>query len=103
VVGQFDWQFDGLVNRRVGAHVRAMANSRFATVAVVAPDGSKEYWIAALEHKDAVAAVRLCIPAEYTAELSILRPPIGPTRKGLRPGEVRKVRPMTHPKRHGLN
>jgi hypothetical protein len=27
-------------------------------VAVVAPDGSKEYWIAALEYKDAVAAVK---------------------------------------------
>jgi hypothetical protein len=66
-----------------------MANTRFATVAVVAPDGIKEFWIAALEYKDAVAAVRKCIPADYTAELSILRP--NPKMKRLRPGEVRKV------------
>jgi hypothetical protein len=47
-------------------------------VAVVAPDGSKEYWIAALEYKDAVAAVKKCIPADYRAELSILRLPVSP-------------------------
>ena len=72
-----------------------MANGRFAMpmVAVVAPDGSKEYWIAALEYKDAVAAVKKCIPADYRAELSILRLPVSPMMERLRPGELRKVQP----------
>jgi hypothetical protein len=68
-----------------------MANARFAMpmVAVVAPDGSTTYWVAAFEYKDAVAAVKKCIPDDYTAELSILR--LGQKMKRLRPGEVRKV------------
>jgi hypothetical protein len=67
-----------------------MANARFAMpmVAVVAPDGSTN-WVAAFEYKDAVAAVKKCIPDDYTAELSILR--LGQKMKRLRPGEVRKV------------
>ena len=55
-----------------------MVASQCPMVAVVAPDGSKEYWIAALEYKDAVAAVKKCIPADYRAELSILRLPVSP-------------------------
>jgi len=89
------WQPDRLEKERSGAHILAMANTRSATpmVEVVAPDGSKEFWIAALAHKDAVAAVKKCIPADYTAELSILRLPVGPKMERLRPGEVRKVQP----------
>jgi hypothetical protein len=72
-----------------------MANTRFAIpmVEVTAPDGRKEYWAAALAHKDAVAAVRAAIPADHMAELSLRRLPFGPKLEGLRRGEVRKVQP----------
>lgn len=62
-------------------------------VEVTAPDGSKEFWVAAVPHKDAVAAVQKAIPAGYGAELSLRRLPFGPKLEGLRAGEVRKVEP----------
>jgi hypothetical protein len=45
-------------------------------VEVTAPDGTKSLWAAvSIPHKEAVAAVKELIPANYTAELSIRRPP----------------------------
>jgi hypothetical protein len=61
-------------------------------VEVIAPDGSKSLWVAAVAKADAVAAVKQVIPANYVATLSQRRLTI--TRKSaiLRPGEVRRVR-----------
>jgi hypothetical protein len=53
------------------------------------------HWVVALPLHAAVAAVRQVIPPDHSAELSIRRFPA----EGLRPGEVREVKPMTHPKR----
>jgi hypothetical protein len=70
-----------------------MANTRAAIpmIEVVAPDGSKEFWAAAVPYKDAVAAVQKAIPADYKAELSLWRLPVSLKLERLRPGEVRKV------------
>jgi hypothetical protein len=59
-------------------------------VEVVAPAGSKEFWAAAVPHKDAVAAVQKAIPADYKAELSLWRLPVSPKLE-LSHGEVRKL------------
>ena len=77
-------------NGRVRAHIVWMANVR-ATVEVTAPDGTKSFWVAAVVHKDAVAAVRAVIPADHLAELSIRRFLPGPKLGRLRWGDVRKV------------
>ena len=62
------------------------------TVEVVAPDGTKSFWVAALPHSEAVAAVRTLIPPDHAAELLILR--VRHSQKGLSPGEVRKSEPL---------
>jgi hypothetical protein len=69
---------------------------RFAvsTVKIVAPNGVITHWVVALPHSMAVAAVRQIIPTDHTAELSIRRF----ASEGLRPGEFREIKPMTHPK-----
>jgi hypothetical protein len=76
-------------------HIRGMANTRAAIpmVEVTAPDGSKSFWAAAVAHRDAVETVKKVIPADHVAELSLRRSPFGPKLEGLRPGEVRKVKP----------
>jgi hypothetical protein len=63
-------------------------------VEVVAPDGSKSLWAAAVTHDDAVAAVKKAIPADHVAKLSNRRITL-PNHKmeGLRLGEVCKVKP----------
>ena len=71
-----------------------MVRIAISTVEVVAPDGFKSHWAAALPHHAAVAAVRQVIPPGHTAELSIRRFIGG----GLRSGEVREIKTMTHPK-----
>jgi len=75
------------------------AMSRFAisTVEVRAPNGVKSLWVAALPRSEAVAAVRQVIPP-YTVELSIQRFHRNSKLGGLRPGEVREIEPMSHPK-----
>lgn len=71
-----------------------MVRIAISTVEVVAPDGLKSHWVAALPHDAAVAAVRRVIPPGHTAELSIRRF-VG---ERLRPGDVREIKPVTHPK-----
>jgi hypothetical protein len=71
-----------------------MVRVAISTVEVVTPDGIKSHWVVALPHSAAVAAVRQVIPPGHTAELSIRRF----TGERLRPGEVREIELMTHPK-----
>jgi hypothetical protein len=74
--------------------ISAMVRFAISTVEVIAPDGIKSHWVVALPHRAAVAAVRQVIPPGHSVELSIRRFPA----EGLRPGEVREVGPITHPK-----
>jgi hypothetical protein len=74
--------------------ISAMVRFAISTVEVIAPDGIKSHWVVALPHRAAVAAVRQVIPPDHSAELSIRRFPA----EGLRPGEVREVEPIAHPK-----
>src|ERR1700739_425521 len=74
--------------------ISRMARFPISTVGVIAPHGTKSHWVVALPHSAAVAAVRKIIPPGHSAELSIRRFPA----EGLRPGEVREVEAMTHPK-----
>ena len=76
-----------------------MVRLAISAVEVITPDGTKSLWVAALPHSEAVAAVRKVIPPDHHAELSILRLRSSPKLAGLRPGEVRKIETMTHPKR----
>jgi hypothetical protein len=62
-------------------------------VEVVAPDGTKSFWAAAVGHGVAVEAVRKVIPTDHIAALSSRRLPVGPETEGMRRGEVRKVSP----------
>ena len=66
--------------------------TKIPMVEVIAPDGRKSLWIAAVAKANAVAAVKQVIPANYVAALTRQRLTI--TRKSavLRPGEVRRVR-----------
>ena len=75
-----------------------MARLAKSAVEVVAPDGTKSLWVAALAHSKAVAAVRKVIPPDHIAELSIQRLRRSPRLEGLRPGEVRKVAPLPAPR-----
>lgn len=75
-----------------------MARVVTPTVEVLAPDGTTSLWAVALPHSEAVAAVRSVIPPDHVAELSIRRLRRSPRLDGLRPGEVRKIEAMTHPK-----
>jgi hypothetical protein len=65
--------------------------ARLSTVEVVAPDGTKSFWVVALPHSEAVRAVRKIIPTDHKAELSMLRLQSSPKLDGLRPGEIRKI------------
>ena len=65
-----------------------------STVEVVAPNGSRSHLVAALPPSAAVAAVRQVIPPGHTVELSIRRF----NAECLRPGDVREIKRMTHPK-----
>jgi len=60
-------------------------------VEVIAPDGRKSLWVAAVAKAKAVEAVKEVIPSNYVATLTKRRLTI--TRKSvvLRRGEVRKV------------
>jgi hypothetical protein len=60
-------------------------------VEVTAPDGSKSLWVAAVAPESAVATVAMAIPENCVVTLSGRRLTLSP-RKGLRPGEVRRVR-----------
>jgi hypothetical protein len=66
-------------------------HKKIPMVEVIAPDGSKSLWVAALPQDTAVAAVQRVIPENHVATLSSRRLTLSP-RYGLRPGEVRKVK-----------
>jgi hypothetical protein len=61
-------------------------------VEVTAPDGTKSFWVAySIPHKEAIAAVKGRIPADYTAELSVQRLQAASKFHGVRPGDVVKL------------
>ena len=68
---------------------------RVVVVEVTSPNGIKSLWAVARPHSEAVAAVRMVIPADHTAELSIRRL-LGSQKKLVGPGEVRKIKSMAH-------
>jgi hypothetical protein len=65
--------------------------TKILVVEVIAPDGRKSLWVAAVAKANAVAVVKQVIPPNYVATLTQRRLTI--TRKAavLRPGEVRRV------------
>jgi hypothetical protein len=62
-------------------------------VEVIAPDGSKSFWVAAVGQNVAVDAVRKFVPSDHIAKFSGQRLPIDPVLGEIRRGEVRKVEP----------
>ena len=77
-----------------------MVRVAISAVEVIAPDGTKSFWVTAMPHSKAVAAVRKVIPPDHKAELSIRNLLRSPKLEGLRPGEVRKIETVASPKRH---
>ena len=65
--------------------------AKIPVVEVIAPDGRKSLWIAAVAMSSAVAAVKEVIPSNHVARLTKQRLTI--TRKSLvlRRGEVRRI------------
>jgi len=65
--------------------------TKIPVVEVIAPDGRKSLWVAAVAKAKAVAAVKEVIPPDYVATLTKQRLTI--TRKSvvLRRGEVRRI------------
>jgi hypothetical protein len=59
-------------------------------VEVIAPDGTKSVWAAAVSPSHAVAAVRQLIPADHVAELSNKRLPTDML-PWVRRGDVRRI------------
>jgi hypothetical protein len=53
-------------------------------------DGTKSFWVVALPHTEAIAAVREVVPPDHIAELSIRSLRKSPKLEGIRRGEVRK-------------
>jgi hypothetical protein len=66
--------------------------TKIPIVEVIAPDGEKSLWVAAVAKADAVGAVKQVIPTNYVAVLSDRRLTL--TRKSdvLRRGEVRRIK-----------
>jgi len=61
-------------------------------VEVIAPDGQKSLWIAAVAKADAVDAVKQVIPTGHVARLTQRRVTITRKSEVLQRGEVRRVR-----------
>ena len=61
-------------------------------VEVIAPNGRKSFWVAAVSADKAVWAVAMMLPANYAATLSRLRITLNRKSDALRPGDVRRVR-----------
>ena len=59
---------------------------------VIATDGTKSLWVAAVAPENAVAAVALVIPANHVAILLGRRLSLNRKSVGLRPGEVGRVK-----------
>ena len=65
--------------------------TKIPMVEVIAPDGSKSLWIAAVAKAKAVQAVKQVIPPNYVAALTKQRLTITRKSEVLRRGEVRRV------------
>ena len=66
--------------------------TKIPMVEVIAPDGRKSLWVAAVARDNAVAAVKQVIPTNYVAALTQRRVTITRKSEVLRPGEVRRVK-----------
>ena len=66
--------------------------TKIPMVEVIAPDGQKSLWVAAVAKANAVAAVKQVIPPNYVAALSKRRLTLTRKSEMLRRGEVRKVK-----------
>lgn len=71
-----------------------MPNTRtkIPIVEVIAPDGSKSLWVAAVARAKAVGAVKQVIPPNYVAALAQQRLTITRKSEVLRIGEVRRIK-----------
>jgi hypothetical protein len=78
----------------LGAYIGMMPNVRtkIPIVEVIAPDGQKSLWVAAVAKASAVAAVKQVIPTNYVAVLSERRLTLTRKSKVLRRGEVRRIK-----------
>lgn len=66
-----------------------MARIAIPVVEVSAPDGTKSFWAAySIPHSQAVAAVRQKIPADHSAELSVVRLPNQWRPDDVSPGDI---------------
>jgi hypothetical protein len=66
--------------------------TKIPVVEVIAPDGHKSLWVAAVAKARAVEAVKQVIPPDCAAALTTQRLTIKRKSEILRPGEVRKLR-----------
>jgi hypothetical protein len=66
--------------------------TKIPIVEVIAPDGQKSLWVAAVAKANAVAAVKQVIPTNYVAVLSERRLTLTRKSEVLRRGEVRRVK-----------
>jgi hypothetical protein len=67
-------------------------HTKIPLVEVVAPDGSRSLWAAAVAKEKAVEAVKQVIPPNYVAALSRRRLTITRKAEMLRRGEIRRVK-----------
>jgi hypothetical protein len=65
--------------------------TKIPVVEVIAPDGRKSLWVAAVAMAKAVAAVKEVIPSSYVATLTKQRLTITRKSEVLRRGEVRRI------------
>jgi hypothetical protein len=88
------WQGSVWKTPNLGAYIRIMPNVRtkIPIVEVIAPDGQKSLWVAAVAKASAVAAVKQVIPTNYVAVLSERRLTLTRKSKVLRRGEVRRIK-----------
>jgi hypothetical protein len=70
----------------------ATVRSKIPMVEVIAPDGQKSLWVAAVAKADAVDAVKQVIPTGHVARLTQRRVTITRKSEMLQRGEVRRVR-----------
>jgi hypothetical protein len=66
--------------------------TKIPIVEVIAPDGQKSLWVAAVTKTNAVAAVKQLIPTNYVAVLSERRLTLTRKSEVLRRGEVRRIK-----------
>jgi hypothetical protein len=85
-------QFDRKITFKV--HISNMTNVRtkIPLVEVIAPDGQKSLWVAAVAKANAVDAVKQVIPTDHVARLTQRRVTITKKSEVLQRGEVRRVK-----------